>query len=99
MLLGQVVGTVVATQKDRELEGLTLLVVKGVDLDGKSTNAVVVAVDAVGAGVGDLVLVAAGSSARQTDITRNKPVDHVVMAIVDQITVDGTARLSKAEQD
>ncbi len=98
MLFGQVVGTVVATRKDPELEGLKLLVVKGVDLDGKTTNSVIVAVDAVGAGVGELVLYAAGSSARQTEITRNKPVDHVIMAIVDEISVGGKARFSKAEQ-
>jgi microcompartment protein CcmK/EutM len=98
MLIGQVVGTVVATRKEQELEGVKLLVVKGVDLDGKTTNTVIVAADAVGAGVGELVLYAAGSSARQTEITRNKPVDHVIMAIVDEITVNGKTRFSKAEQ-
>lgn len=98
MLIGQVVGTVVATRKEPELEGVKLLVVKGVDLDGKTTNTVIVAADAVGAGVGELVLYAAGSSARQTEITRNKPVDHVIMAIVDEITVHGKTRFSKAEQ-
>ncbi len=98
MLIGQVVGTVVATRKDQELEGVKLLVVKGVDLDGKTTNIVIVAADAVGAGVGELVLYAAGSSARQTEVTRNKPVDHVIMAIVDEITVNGKTRFSKSEQ-
>lgn len=98
MLIGQVVGTVVATRKEPELEGVKLLVVKGVDLDGKTTNTVIVAADAVGAGVGELVLYAAGSSARQTEVTRNKPVDHVIMAIVDEITVNGKTRFSKAEQ-
>jgi microcompartment protein CcmK/EutM len=98
MLIGQVVGTVVATRKEQELEGVKLLVVKGVDLDGKTTNTVIVAADAVGAGVGELVLYAAGSSARQTEVTRNKPVDHVIMAIVDEITVNGKTRFSKAEQ-
>lgn len=98
MLIGQVVGTVVATRKEQELEGIKLLVVKGVDLDGKTTNTVIVAADAVGAGVGELVLYAAGSSARQTEVTRNKPVDHVIMAIIDEITVNGKTRFSKAEQ-
>ena len=98
MLIGQVVGTVVATRKEPELEGVKLLVVKGVDLDGKTTNIVIVAADAVGAGVGELVLYAAGSSARQTEVTRNKPVDHVIMAIVDEITVNGKTRFSKSEQ-
>ena len=95
MLMGQVVGTVVASQKDPELEGLKLLLVRGVDLDGKMTSAVVVAVDAVGAGVGELVLYAAGSSARQTEVTKNRPVDHVIMAIIDEITVQGKSRYKK----
>lgn len=95
MLLGQVVGTVVATRKDEELEGLKLLVVKGVDIDGKLTGTTVVAADSVGAGVGELVLYAAGSSARQTAVTKNRPVDHVIMAIVDEIAVGGKTRFKK----
>lgn len=95
MLMGQVIGTVVATRKDEELEGLKLLVVKGVDLDGKLSGAVVVCADAVGAGVGELVLYAAGSSARQTNVTRNRPVDHVIMAIVDEVTAEGRTRYKK----
>jgi microcompartment protein CcmK/EutM len=97
MLMGQVVGTVVATKKEAELEGIALLVVRGVDLDGKVTSATVVCADAVGAGVGELVLYAAGSSARQTEVTKNKPVDHVIMAIVDEITVQGKVRYKKSE--
>lgn len=95
--MGQVIGTVVSTRKEPELEGITLLVVRGVDLDGKMTNSIIVAADAVGAGVGELVLYAAGSSARQTEVTRNKPVDHVVMAIIDEITVQGKSRYRKSE--
>ncbi len=97
MLMGQVVGTVVATRKEPELEGITLLLVRGVDLDGKMTSTTVVCADAVGAGVGELVLYAAGSSARQTEVTRNKPVDHVVMAIIDEISVQGKSRYKKSE--
>ncbi len=95
MLMGQVIGTVVASRKDEELEGLKLLVVKGVDLDGKLSGAVVVCVDSVGAGVGELVLYAAGSSARQTSVTKNRPVDHVIMAIVDEVTAEGRTRYQK----
>lgn len=95
MLLGQVIGTVVSTRKDEELEGLTLLVVKGATPEGQVTGTVVVCVDAVGAGVGELVLYCAGSSARQTTITKNRPVDHVVMAIVDEIAVHGEVRYQK----
>ncbi len=95
MLLGKVIGTVVASKKEPEIEGLKLLVVKGSELDGQADGPVVVAVDAVGAGVGELVLYAAGSSARQTIQTKDKPVDHVVMAIVDQVEVEGSLLYNK----
>ncbi len=95
MLLGRVVGTVVATKKDPELEGLKLLLIQGTDVDGKASGGVIVAADAVGAGVGELVLFAAGSSARQTIQTKDRPVDHVVMAIVDQVEVGGEIRYDK----
>jgi microcompartment protein CcmK/EutM len=95
VLLGKVVGTVVATRKEQELEGLKLLVVRGVDLDGKPTSTVVVAVDAIGAGVGEVVLYASGSSARQTQVTKDRPVDATVMAIVDQLEVGGTLKYVK----
>ncbi len=96
MLLGTVIGTVVATKKDQELEGLTLLVVKGADLEGKANGGVIVAADAVGAGVGELVLYCAGSSARQTQVTKNRPVDHVIMAIVDEVTVGDAVTFKKS---
>jgi microcompartment protein CcmK/EutM len=96
MLLGTVIGTVVSTRKEPELEGIKLLLVQAADPTGKPAGAVVVAADAVGAGVGEVVLFAAGSSARQTEVTRNKPVDHVVMAIVDSVSVGGEARYTKS---
>ncbi len=96
MLLGRVVGTVVATRKDGEIEGLKLLVVKGCDFDGNPTGSSVVAVDAVGAGVGEVVLYASGSSARQTVVTKDRPVDATIMAIVDEVTVEGARRYLKA---
>jgi microcompartment protein CcmK/EutM len=89
MLLGKVVGTVVSTRKEPTLDGSTFLIVRGVDLEGKPTSTLVVAVDAVGAGVGEWVLYASGSSARQTETTKDRPVDAVVMAIVDQVEVGG----------
>ena len=95
MLLGKVVGTVVATRKEEEIEGLRLLVVRGLDLEGKPTSTMVVAVDAVGAGVGEVVLYASGSSARQTKVTKDRPVDATIMAIVDEIEIDGAARYQK----
>ncbi len=85
MLLGNVIGTVVSTCKEEGLEGLKLLLVQSVDYLGKKNERLVVCVDAVGAGIGELVMYAAGSSARQTKITKNKPVDHVIMAIVDEV--------------
>jgi len=89
MLLGKVVGTVVATRKEPEIEGLRMLMVRGLDLDGKPTATLVVAVDAVGAGVGEVVLYASGSSARQTKVTKDRPVDATIMAIVDEVEVGG----------
>ena len=95
MLLGKVVGTVVATRKETTLEGSTLLLVRGLDLDAKPTATLVVAVDAVGAGVGEVVLYASGSSARQTEKTKDRPVDATIMAIVDQLEVNGTLKYNK----
>ncbi len=95
MMMGKVVGTVVATRKEKELEGLTLLVLRGMDLEGKANGPVVVAVDAVGAGVGEVVLYCSGSSARQTKVTKDRPVDATVMAIVDQLEVGGTLKYVK----
>jgi microcompartment protein CcmK/EutM len=95
MLMGKVVGTVVSTRKEQELEGLKLLVVRGMDLEGKASGPVVVAVDAVGAGVGEVVLYCAGSSARQTKVTKDRPVDATIMAIVDQLEVGGTLKYVK----
>lgn len=89
MLLGKVVGTVVATRKEPTLDGSRFLLVRGVDAEGKATSSLVVAVDAMGAGVGELVLYASGSSARQTELTKDRPVDAVIMAIVDQVEVEG----------
>ncbi len=95
MLMGKVVGTVVSTRKEPELEGLKFLIVKGCDFDGKPNGVAVVAVDAVGAGVGEVVLYASGSSARQTVVTKDRPVDATIMAIVDTVEVDGTQRYVK----
>lgn len=87
MLYGRVVGTVWATRKDPKLEGVSLLIVERRELDRSPTGDFVVAVDTVAAGVGDFVLIAQGSSARQTDVTRDRPVDAVIMAVVDNLEV------------
>jgi microcompartment protein CcmK/EutM len=89
MKLGRIVGTVVSTRKDPSLESLKLLVVENVDTRLEREGGYVVAVDSVGAGLGEVILYATGSSARQTAVTRDKPVDAVIMAIVDSFDVDG----------
>lgn len=89
MTLGKVIGTVWATRKDDQLTGMKLQLVQELQLDGKLKDRFIVAVDSVGAGVGETVLFAQGSSARQTDLTRDKPVDAVIVAIVDKLDVNG----------
>ncbi len=89
MQFGRVVGTVWATHKDPKIESMKLLVVETLDHRNEPTGGSVVAVDAIGAGVEEVVLVATGSSARQTTLTEGKPVDAVVMAIVDSFDVGG----------
>ena len=95
MLLARVAGTVVASRKEPLMEGLTLLLLRQLDVDDRETGGYVVAVDAVGAGVGEVVLFASGSSARQTAATRDRPCDAVVMAIVDTWEVGGTTAYRK----
>jgi microcompartment protein CcmK/EutM len=90
MKLGRVIGSVVATRKDPSLETTKLLVVENLKLDLSPEGGYVVAVDAVGAGAEEVVLYASGSSARQTPVTRDRPVDAVIMAIVDSFDAHGT---------
>lgn len=80
------------------MEGLKMLVVRQIDEGGSETGSYVVAVDAVGAGIGEVVLYASGSSARQTETTRDRPCDAVVMAIVDSWDVAGEVRYHKGEE-
>ena len=95
MVLGKVIGTLVASRKEPTLEGLKLLVVRACDVDGNPNGGIAVAVDAVGAGLGEVVLYASGSSARQTKVTKDRPVDATIMAIVDEVAVDGVTRYVK----
>jgi len=95
MLLGKVVGTLVATRKDEKLEGFKFLVVRRLDVENRETGDYVVAADAVQAGVGDVVMFATGSSARQTTITDRRPCDAVIMAIVDTWDVGGDVKYQK----
>jgi ethanolamine utilization protein EutN len=98
MFLARVTGHVVATQKDKTLGGQKLLVVEplNVKYDDASkpaslgnTGRAIVAVDVVGVGDGQLVLVVQGSSARMTEQTKNLPADAVIVGIVDSAVLAG----------
>lgn len=89
MLLAKVVGTVVSSQKDPKVEGLKFMLLRQVDPETQELGGYVVANDAVGAGTGEYVLYASGSSARQTAMTKDRPCDAVIMAIVDSWEVGG----------
>ena len=95
MLLGKIVGTLVSNRKDEKLVGLKFLVVKQIDLDCRETGKYVIAVDAVGAGLDEIILYATGSAARQTVLTDRRPVDAVIMAIVDEWAIDGELKWQK----
>ncbi|NOT35733.1 MAG: EutN/CcmL family microcompartment protein [Candidatus Eisenbacteria bacterium] len=97
MILAQVLGTVVSTRKDRGLVGLKLMLCRELDATLKPLGNYVVAVDAVGAGTDEVVLVASGSSARLTEASKDKPVDAVITGIVDVVEVGGRDVYSKRE--
>ncbi len=99
MVLGKIIGTVVSTRKEPSMDGLRFMLVQPVDPDNKPTGAPVVAVDAVGAGVGEYVLFASGSSARQTVVTDKRPCDAVIMAIVDNWEIGGTIKYHKGDSE
>ena len=95
MLIARVIGTTVATIKNEKLEGRKLLILRQTDESGTALGKPYVAVDTLDAGVGDLVLTAHGSSGRQTDITRDSPVDAVIMAVIDSLQVNGKVVFQK----
>lgn len=95
MLIAKVIGTTVSTIKDEKIVGLKLLIVRQADENGEPFGKPYVAMDTVNAGVGDLVLTASGSSARQTTITKDRPVDAVIMAMIDSLEVDGKVTFEK----
>ncbi len=89
MLIARVIGTAISTIKDPKVKGSKLLILKQTDPLGSETGKPFVAVDLVDAGEGELVLTGHGSSARQTHITKDCPVDAVIMAVIDHLEVDG----------
>ena len=98
MKLGRIVGTVVSTTKDEKVDGLKLYVVRDLSIEMTDRDSFVVAADSVGAGVGEVVLYASGSSARQTKMTDGRPIDACVMAIVDQIDVSNRLVFDKGSE-
>ena len=88
MILARIVGTVVATRKDPRLEGKKLLVAKPISPQGKDEAGYVVAVDTVGAGFRETVLIVSGSSARMADGLKDTPVDSAIVGIVDTVGLD-----------
>jgi ethanolamine utilization protein EutN len=87
MILGRVVGTVVATRKDERLLGAKLLIVRTTDPSGKDEAGYMVAVDTVDAGVRERVLVVTGSSARMASGLKDTPVDAAIVGVVDAVEV------------
>lgn len=96
MRIARVVGVTISTIKNEKLTGRKLLVVRETDETGKEIGQPLVAVDVVDAGVGDLVLIAQGSAARQTVQTDRSPVDTVIMAVIDSMEVDGEVTFRKS---
>ena len=96
MLIAKVIGSTVSTIKDEKLQGKKLMICREADESGKHTGKPYVAVDTVDAGVGDLVLTAHGSSGRQTFLTKDAPVDAVIMAVIDSLQVDGDVSYRKS---
>lgn len=96
MMLAMVAGTVVASAKSARADGLKMLILQPLDLEGRPRGQYLVAFDAVGAGEGEIVLYVTGSSARQTPATENRPADATIFAIVDTWDVGGAVKYDKA---
>ena len=99
MLVGRVTGSVVSTNKAVSLMGVKMLIVQPVELDTlKMKDDYVICVDDVGAGEGEIVMWAGGSSSRQTDLTTNKPVDSSIVGIVDFVDIQGKRVYRKGDE-
>lgn len=88
MRLGKVIGTVVATRKDENLIGSKLMVIQPLDMDQVPTGEPLIAVDTVGAGIGELVFFTKGTAARIAAKKMDAPIDISIVGIVDEITID-----------
>lgn len=90
MLIARVLGSAVATAKDPSLVGDRLQLVHETDARGEPIGTTFVAVDGAGAGVGELVLVATGSAARRGESSADKPIDALIVGVIDSMDIDGT---------
>ncbi len=88
MILARIVGTVVATRKDPRLEGKKLLIVKPISPEGHDESGYVVAVDTVNTGFRETVLMVSGSSARNAEGCKDRPVDAAIVGVVDSVKLD-----------
>ncbi|MCL1854318.1 MAG: EutN/CcmL family microcompartment protein [Clostridia bacterium] len=96
MQLAKVIGSLVSTRKSDRLKGLKLLVAVPVDMDTfQEKGAPILTVDTVGAGEGEIVMLAGGSSSRQTEMTRDTPVDSSIVGIVDCVDILGKRVFTK----
>lgn len=98
MFIGEVIGTVIATRKTDNMQGLTLRLVRRLTTDNTPTDVYAVAVDVVGANEGERVLVSSGSPARQTPQTDARPVDALILAIVDNWQVQQRLVYSRLQE-
>ena len=96
MQLARVIGSIVSTRKSDRLVGLKLLVAVPIDMDTmQEKGAPFITVDTVGAGEGEIIMWAGGSSSRQTDLTASKPVDSAIIGIVDYVDIAGKRTYDK----
>lgn len=98
MQIAQVRGTVVSTQKDQSLTGVKFLLVQFIDEKGQLLPKYEVAADSVGAGVNEWVLVSRGSAARKLSGSEHRPLDALVVGIIDTVNLDGLSLYNKREQ-
>ena len=87
MIIARILGTVVSTQKDQRLLGKKLLIVRPINLDGTDGSGYTVAVDTVGAGFHERVLIVSGSSARLAEGMKDVPVDAAIIGVIDTVDV------------
>ena len=105
MFIAKVTGSLVSTQKVEAMVGYKLLLVEPYRLEGKqrrsleTTGRTFVAVDTLGAGVGEYVLITQGSSARLTPETKQMPIDSVIIGMIDKVHVENNCVFSRDEEE